>query len=292
MLLSMTGFGRGEYSEGEVHATAEVRSVNNRFLDISIRLPKLIAEYESATKELVRSEIKRGRVNVFVSLESPQMNGLSVNLDIDAARSYKNMLSELNKKLGIRDDVRLEHLLNFPDIFTSEDEKDSNQDLWKCTEQAIITAIAEMNQMRIQEGSFLAEDLLQRIDTIGKHLDYIEKISAKHAPQQFEALKDRLSEFLNSSDLDRQRLETEIAIMAERLDVTEECVRFHSHISLFLELVNGSEGAGRSLNFLLQEMNREANTIASKANKADIAHKIVFIKEEVERLREQIQNVE
>ncbi len=292
MLYSMTGFGRGEHVNGEIHSIVEVRSVNNRFLDISIRLPRGLSEFEPQVKELIRSKINRGKINVFVSIQSPQLNNGNINLDIDAAKSYKTMLSKLNEVLQISGDIRLEHLLNFPDIFTSENGGELDDLLWKCAGEAIVKALSEMNKMRGQEGKFLADDLLKRLEIIENYLKEIVDFSKKNAPEQLMVLQKRLSDLLDNPDLDRTRLETEIAVISERLDVTEECVRFQSHNALFKELIFGKRLAGRSLNFLLQEMNREANTIAAKANHAEISHRVVFIKEEVERLREQVQNIE
>lgn len=288
----MTGFGRGEHNEGDVHATAEVRSVNNRFLDISIRLPRELSQHETDVKELVRSKINRGKINVFVSVQSPQINNGSVHLDIETAKVYKKMLSNLNNELNIEGDIRLEHLLNFPDIFTSEYVEELDSILWKCAQKALTNAIIEMNKLRSQEGKYLAKDLLERLDLIENHLKEIETLSKKNAPEEFKILQQRVSELFNNPEIDKGRLETEIAILAERLDVTEEVVRFRSHNALFRDLIAGKQLAGRSLNFLLQEMNREANTIAAKANNAEISHRVVFVKEEVERLREQVQNVE
>lgn len=292
MMFSMTGFGRGEFSDGEVQAVAEVRSVNNRFLDIMIRLPRAISEYEHEVKELVRARISRGRINVFVTIQSAQQNGASYQLDIQAARTYKKMLSDLNQVLGINEDVKLEHILNFSDIFVNDPESEMSTKYWECSKQAVIRGVEKMNEMRQLEGKNLSRDLLGRIDDIEKHLAKIEEVSKDNVPREFNGLKKRVSQIKSGIDINPDRLEAEIALIADRLDVTEECVRFRSHLELFRDLANGREQVGRRLNFLLQEMNREANTISSKANNSEISHRVVFIKEEVERLREQIQNIE
>ncbi len=292
MLLSMTGFGRGEATQGELHVVAEVRSVNNRFLDIVARLPKAIAGYEQEVKELVRSQIGRGRINVSVTIQAAELEGLGVRVDMDVARSYARMLSEIVENLNLEGGVRLEHLLNFSDIFTVPEEEEFTEAIWNCAREAIVQALENLREMRAREGENLARDMLERVQKLEEYIGNIERMSREHLPEQMEALKKRLQELLKSPEIDRNRLEMEMAFLAERQDVTEECVRFRSHIQLFREMVNDPSTAGRKLNFLLQEMNREANTIASKANHADIAHQVVFIKEEIERLREQVQNIE
>ncbi len=292
MLLSMTGFGQGESGDGHTQIVAEVRSVNSRFLDIVTRLPRSLSGFENDVKDLVRQKISRGRINVFVSLQSGDLNDLGVQIDYEVARGYKNMLTNLKEKLDLQGEVRLEHLLTFSEIFSTPNEENGNEQLWGFAKTAILQAIDEMNQMKTQEGGNLTLDLLQRLEKMTGHIDAIESISRQQIPAEFLALKSRINEILQGPDVDRSRLEMEIAMLADRLDVTEECVRFRSHIQLFYDMVNSSELVGRRLNFLLQEMNREANTIGAKANHADISHRVVFIKEEIERLREQVQNIE
>jgi uncharacterized protein (TIGR00255 family) len=292
MLLSMTGFGRGECVENGLHVTAEIRSVNNRFLDVSVRMPRILSVYEADVKELIRQHLSRGRVNLSISLQAPEMNGLAIKPDLELARSYAEMLRELSGALGLEGGVRLEHLLNFSEIFAPPEDEETAEVIWNCARKAIVQAIEELNRMRAQEGANLAKDLLARVDHLEEVIGEIEKIARQNVVQHQKMLEKRLKELLQSPELDRNRLETEMAIMADRLDITEECVRFRSHIDLFRDFVNHHEVAGRKLNFLLQEMNREANTIAAKASNADISHRVVLIKEELERLREQVQNVE
>ena len=292
MLLSMTGFGRGEFSQGNIQAVAEIRSVNNRFLDVVARLPKAVSGYEQDVKEMVRRHIGRGRINVAVTLQSPALEGLGIRVDFAAARAYTKMLREMTEQLRLDGGVRLEHLLTFPEIFTVPEEEELTETIWNCVQRAIVQALENMQEMRAREGENLARDMLERIDKLERYIGQIEALSREHIPEQFERLKHRLEELMRSPEIDRSRLEMELAVLADRQDVTEECVRFRSHIQLFREMVQDEKTAGRKLNFLLQEMNREANTIASKANHSEIAHFVVFIKEEIERLREQVQNIE
>ena len=292
MLISMTGFGRGECMKKNIHVVAELRSVNNRFLDIVTRLPKSLYNYENDVKELIRGKVNRGRITLSVSLQYGDIGDLVVDVDYKVANGYKDMLINLKDRLGLSGDVQLQHILQFTDIFTNSDVEGENEHIWVNSKKAILQAIEEMNRMRIQEGKNLTGDLLKRLDKIEEYIKSIQDISKKHIPSGYETLKSRIEEILQSPDVDSTRLETEIALLADRLDITEECVRFNSHIQLFRDLEKNDGFVGRRLNFLVQEMNREVNTIGSKACNSEISHSVVFVKEEIERIREQIQNIE
>jgi uncharacterized protein (TIGR00255 family) len=288
----MTGFGRGESKNKNIHVVAEVRSVNNRFLDIVNHLPKSLNGFENEIKDLIRKRVNRGRINLFVSFQSIEEDKLNINIDYNVANSYKKMLTDLKDRLDLAGHVELEHILKFSEIFSPIEEKAGDEELVKYTTEAVVQALEEMHQMKVQEGQNLSIDMLKRLDKIEDHIHEIEQISRSNIPIEFNLLKDRIKEILQSPEVDPTRLEMEIAILADRLDVTEESVRFNSHIQLFRDLVKKDGFVGRRLNFLVQEMNREANTISSKANNSEISHRVVFIKEEIERLREQIQNIE
>lgn len=292
MLVSMTGFGHGESGNQRVQVVAEVRSVNNRYLDVAIKLPKFLTAYENAARELIRQKVNRGRISLFVSSQAADFADLDIKVDYEVARGYKKMLDNLKENLDLSDEIGLDHILKFSEIFTPIEEIEPNDEFWPFAEEAINHALDEMNRMRALEGENLAVDLLQRLEQIEKYVGEIEEISQNRMPVEFQSMKERIKEILQDPDVDANRLEMEIAVLADRLDVTEECVRFHSHVQLFRDFVNGREMAGRRLNFLIQEMNREANTIGSKANNAEISHRVVFVKEEIEKIREQVQNIE
>ncbi len=292
MLVSMTGFGRGECKNQDLEAVVEIRSVNNRFLDVTLRLPRSLSTYEQQVKELARQYITRGRLSVYVGLKSVNPENLGIQLDKDTALAYTKLLNELRETTGVKEPIRLEHLLQFSDIFLATEPDEEIPEAWECTEKALVQAFESLNAMRYNEGLNLAEDVRKRIARLNTFVEEIEIISKEHIPEEYSALKNRLSEILESPQVDSSRLETEIALLADRLDVTEECVRFKSHTGLFLDLVDSEELAGRKLNFLLQEMNREVNTIGSKANCSEISHRVVFMKEEIEKIREQVQNIE
>lgn len=289
----MTGYGRGEVTSGGITASAEVRGVNSRFLEVSAKLPPDLIHHESDVKEIVRSKITRGKVSILVSLESPSANGVALRVNSASAKAYYKLLNELRKTLKLKQKISLEHVLKFSEVFEPVDEESNAEEEWHVVEQAIVQAMDEFNAMRWKEGDELAKDFRQRISSVAEKIDVIERTSKQRIPEERERLQKRIRELLQTDVLiDNNRLEMEIALLADRLDVTEECVRFRSHNKLFLAALTESEASGRKLNFLIQEMNREANTIGSKSNDAQITHIVVAIKEELEKIREQLQNIE
>jgi len=289
----MTGFGRAEVKERELEVLAEIRSVNNRFLDIQVRLPKQFFHLEHEVKALVKKFALRGRINVFVNtkiLADDEINGLTIN--DESVNNYIRLAKILKEKYNIEGKLSLDHLLTFTDIFTYDDDSQLKEKLWKAVKLTLVKALENFQQMRQEEGSELAADLINRIKILEQKVALIEKMSAERYGDELVKLKQRVREIIEDENIEETRLETEIALMMSRLDVTEECVRFKSHNKLFLSSLESKEAAGRKLNFLLQEMTREANTIGSKANHADISHLVVGIKEEIEKIREQVQNIE
>jgi uncharacterized protein (TIGR00255 family) len=292
MIISMTGFGRGQYNLDGYEAVVEVRSLNHRFLDVAMRLPRGLGAYEQAVKDFVRTKVNRGRINVAITLKSETDSEFGLSVDEETARRYKHLLETLIKKLDLPGPVTLEHLLQFSDILTIAEESALPEQAWTCVEKALSLAMDEMNAMRLREGQEIVNDLRDRLNSLQEKIERIKTHAASRSKSEFEKLYKRLSAMIDTKELDRTRLELEVALLADRVDITEECTRFQSHNTLFLEALEDSEPAGRKLNFLLQEMNREANTIGAKANDAQTAHLVVGIKEEVEKLREQIQNIE
>ncbi len=292
MIVSMTGFGKASYSSNGFEAQVEIRSVNHRFLDLSIKVPKAFETRENDLRELVRRYIERGRISINVTLKED--NGFQIGLKVnrEAVQAYKALLEDLRKQADIEAPIQIEHLLAFSDVLTQNSDEVLPEAAWECVEHAVEQALQELNKMRRREGQEIENDLRQRIATLTDYIGRIEKIAEDRSVREFEKLKGRIENLIQSGELDPARLELEIALLADRVDVTEECIRFRSHNTLFLESIDQKEPAGRKLNFLLQEMNREANTIGAKANDADIAHLVVKIKEEVEKLREQVQNIE
>jgi uncharacterized protein (TIGR00255 family) len=293
VIASMTGFGRAQSSKNGITATVEVRGVNSRYLDITTRLPRTLSQREKNVKEIVRSYVSRGSLTVGVTLEEASNGAAAVSVNKPAARSYMKLLTELRKAAKIRETVKLEHLLKFSEVFEVPQETESDEARWNVVDGVLRAALEDFGAMRRKEGQELANDLQPRIEWLNGTVATIERLSKERIPAERKRLNDRIAQLLEDKTIiDQNRLELEIALLADKLDVTEECVRFRSHNKFFLEAAKAEESAGRKLNFLVQEMNREANTIGSKTNDADIAHLVVQIKEELEKIREQLQNVE
>lgn len=293
MIDSMTGFGRGQAEVKNVAATVELRSVNNRYCEVSARLPRSIGDYESEVQARIKKVFSRGRITVQVQLDATADEVLPIEVDQEAVRAYTSLLNRLRAAAGISEPIRLEHLLNYSDIFTTpETSSDEAELMWEATAEALNQAIEELRRMRRQEGSALLADLEERISAISKLLDSVQERAPVRVEEARQRLRGRLEDLLDDDRVDPDRLETEIAILADRLDITEECVRLRSHLDLFRQSLNSENPEGRKLNFISQEINREVNTIGAKSNDADVAHLAVRMKDELEKIREQVQNVE
>ncbi|MFQ5752608.1 MAG: YicC/YloC family endoribonuclease [bacterium] len=292
MIASMTGFGRSEYKENGLDILVEIRSLNHRFLDVEIRAPKNVLAFEQEIKELIRSQLSRGRVNATINIKGEQELSVGLAIDKPLATTYIQLLKELQEELRLEGPIKLDQLLQFPDIITFENSKRLEEDIWEPLKKTLNSALSDLKQMRLKEGLEIKKDLVSRVDVIETIIKKIENKSKNQSREEFNKLKARLQEISKSEVIDEGRLEMEVALLADKIDVTEECIRFKSHNTLFLELLENGESEGRKLNFLLQEMHREANTIGAKSNDAQISHWVVEIKEEVEKLREQIQNIE
>lgn len=292
-MLSMTGYGRSEVNRKGITCAAEARSINSRYLEVVSRLPRTLSHRENDLKELVRSLVSRGKVSLSISVDREQNGELPLSINAGAARSYYKLLTQLRKTVKIKEQIKLEHLLKFSEVLESTDASESDETEWEIVRDAVRGSLEAMNAMRLNEGRELGRDLENRIAWMAKAIDEVEIRAKERIPEERKRLLERISQLAADKVLiDQNRLELEIILLADRLDVTEECVRFRSHNKFFLEAMKGPESAGRKLSFLIQEMNREANTIGSKSNDATIAHTIVRLKEELEKIREQLQNIE
>jgi uncharacterized protein (TIGR00255 family) len=290
----MTGFGRGQSQVGGSTATVELRSVNSRYCEVSVRLPRLLSEYESDVQTRVKQAFARGRINVQVQVETSDVeDALAIEINPDAVRAYTGLLNRLRAAAGIAEPIRLEHILGYSEVFTTPDPpEETGDEMWTATTEALSEAIHQLRLMRRQEGSALLADLEARIHDIEKQLEKVEQRAPARIEEARERLRIRLRELIDDERVEQERLEMEIAVLADRLDVTEECVRLRSHLELFRQSLNSEDAEGRKLNFISQEINREVNTIGSKANDAQIAHIAVQMKDDLEKIREQVQNVE
>ncbi|KER10459.1 MAG: hypothetical protein HY22_04400 [[Candidatus Thermochlorobacteriaceae] bacterium GBChlB] len=294
MIESMTGYGNGSCSDAGLHASAEIRSVNSRFIEISVKLPRQFSARELEVREFIRKELQRGKISVTVQLERDAGRDLPIRINVESVRAYAALLSELRTAAGIDEPIRLDHLLKFSEVFVSNEDADSGQDKeWSAVQKALMLSIHALKEMRRKEGEELLRDFQKRIHSIEETLDRVQALSQKTIDDVREKLRGRVREILvDESKISRERLELELVLLADKLDITEECVRFRSHNKFFLKTLMQDDSPGRKLNFLLQEQNREANTIAAKAQNADIAQAMVFVKEELEKIREQVQNIE
>ena len=291
----MTGFGSAECVKDGVHVVAEVRSVNNRFAEISVKLPRQFSSYELDVREQVRSCLQRGKVSAFIQVKLDEEMQIPVTVNRGKTRAFKELLDIVRTEAGIETPLNLDHLLRFSEIFDSDNKLlEKTDEIWPFVKDVLGQAIEGMKKMRLQEGEELAKDFKRRIASINTILEEIQVLSRDNVA----AVRQRLSEKIaaiagNDIAYSRDRLEMELVLMADKLDITEECIRFASHNKFFIdELMSSQSGSGRKLNFLLQEQLREANTIASKSQNADISQKIVLVKEELEKIREQLQNIE
>lgn len=283
----------GEASGDGVSVSVEARSLNSRFLEIFSNLPKKFYFKDFEMREIVKNKLSRGKVNIAISIEySPSSSSSPVQANLNLAEAYYNELQEIRKRLKIKDAVRLEDVLRFADIFKSDDDNATAEKEWKLIAKALTMALDKLNVMRQQEGRELARDLHNVMKSIEKKVDNIERLAQERIPQERQKLREKVAKIFETDEIDIQRLEMEIVLLADKYDISEECVRMRSHVKFFYEALKDKEQAGRKINFLLQEMNREINTMGSKANDAAIAQVVVGVKEDLERLREQIQNVE
>ena len=295
MLESMTGYGSAESVESGVKILAELRSVNNRFAEISVKLPRQLLSYELEVREMIRAHFQRGKISAFVQIQLGEEQPISLVINVAKVKAYKSLLDTLNKEAELDAPLHLEHLLRFPEIFDNGTTSlDSSEKLWPSVKKLLQEAIDRLKGMRRREGEELSIDFSARIAEIEKILAIVTSLAAEN----LETVRKRLAakvEAVAGKDLvySRDRLEMELVLAADKLDITEELTRFASHNKFFIEeLKNDESGTGRKLNFLLQEQLREANTIASKSQNAEISQKIVQIKEDLEKIREQLENIE
>lgn len=291
MISSMTGYGKGLAKNGDLSVEAEIKSLNSRFLDLSLRLPKFLQNKEFEVRERVKTKIKRGKVYLSVTIKKGEFEERFNEIDPASVKFAVGLLKDIKKSAKITDKIKLSDVLLFQNMLFKDDSEQASEEFGLVTE-AIDLAVSELNKMRDAEGSELEKDLRKRIAIIELALTKIETSASLTVKEYFEKLKDRAAQLVGDLANNTDRLNVELALLSERSDVTEECVRLRSHIKMFVDTLEKSEDAGRRLNFIVQEMNREANTINSKSLASEISHSGIMIKEEIEKIREQIQNIE
>jgi uncharacterized protein (TIGR00255 family) len=291
MISSMTGYGKGVAENENFLIELEVKSVNSRFLDIYMKLPNSLMNREYEIREIIKNKVSRGKLSVILNLKNiVASDGIPV-IDKEKLKVYLAVLKEVKKVSKITEKLKLEHLLFNRDLFLQND-KEYGEEVFKLIRTALESALGELKMMRMNEGKELAKDLKRRIAIIDQKITAIQKESGESVRNYFEKLKERMKILVEDVTAYSDRLELELALIADKSEITEECVRLRSHLKFFLDSMENDVEPGRKLNFLCQEMNREANTISAKTISTEITHNSVLIKEEIEKIREQIQNIE
>ncbi len=292
MVLSMTGFGRGKAKDDNRELTIELKTVNHRYLDISLRMPRLMNALEEEFRKKIREALSRGRVEVSVSYKNIAENQITVALNEPVADAYHNAFNELAKKFGIDNKPDLSVLSGISDIFAISEPEEDEEALGKLLFSALDEALKVVLDMREKEGEFLTKDIFERCGIINQLVDSIEESSPTVVEEYRKKLEQRLKELLNNTDLEETRFQTEVAYFADRSNITEEIIRLRSHLKQLKQTMKKGGAIGRKLDFIVQEMNREANTIGSKSSDITITNHVVELKSEIEKIREQIQNIE
>lgn len=292
MVRSMTGYGRAQGSFDGVDIVVELKSVNHRYLEFSPKVPRDCVFLEEKLKSLLQSMISRGKVDMFLTVKNTTTEGTVIEINRSFADPYINALKTLVSEYGVIDDISVSTLSRNSDMFTITKADVKEDELWGNVKTIAIEAIGAFIKMREQEGERLKSDVISRVNEIKRHLKFIEENSPKTVTAYREKLEQRMKELLGDVNIDEQRLITETGIMADKLAVCEETVRLNSHLEQLCALMELDEPLGRKLDFIVQEMNRETNTIGSKAQDLEIARAVVEIKSEIEKIREQIQNIE
>ncbi|MDC1067989.1 YicC family protein [Candidatus Kapabacteria bacterium] len=291
MIKSMTGYSKKEFADKGYVVSVEIKSLNGRNLDLNIRLPRQLNQYEIDIRNLGRSKVHRGSISLNINFEPEETKDI-FKIDFDKAGAIYDEIYELNTWLKTGDKVKLDNLMSFSSMFMAKQEDEDTANLWSVIRSAVQSAFDELDKMKRKEGLNLAKDISKRISLFNSELVQIQKLGLERIPEEQDRYKEKIARLFENDEIDEQRLQTEIILMADKLDISEECVRLFSHIDVFNETMKDKEPSGRKLNFLLQEMHREINTIGTKASNSVISIKVVNLKEEIERIREQIQNVE
>ena len=292
MIKSMTGFGRCEVAEGSRKFTVEMKSVNHRYLDVNMKMPKKLNFFESAIRSELKNYISRGKVDLFITYEDFSENNSIVRYNKELAEEYLTYLRQMAEDFGLDDDIRVSTLSKYPEVFTMEEQNVDEEELWKELQKAIRGAAEMFVQTRIVEGEHLRDDLIEKLDGMLTLVDFISERSPQIITEYKNKLEEKVRELLADTAVDEGRLLTEVTIFADKVCVDEEIVRLRSHIETTRKTLLEGGSIGRKLDFIAQEMNREANTILSKANDIDISNNAIDLKTEIEKVREQIQNIE
>lgn len=292
MIKSMTGFGRSEVSDSDRKITIEMKSVNHRYFEPGIKMPKKLNAYEAGIRTILKKYINRGKVDVFITYEDYSENNLCLKFNEDLASEYLSIFKYMSEKFGLDNDIKVSSLSRYPEVITMEEQASDEEELWKLLERGVEEACKQFVDSRIAEGEKLKVDMLSKLDYMLEVVDNIEERSPQILTEYRQKLEDKVRELLTDSNIDENRIATEVTIFADKICVDEETVRLRSHIESTRDALIEGGSIGRKLDFIAQEMNREANTILSKANDLEVSNWGIYLKTEIEKVREQIQNIE
>ncbi|MCM1282354.1 MAG: YicC family protein [Muribaculaceae bacterium] len=292
MIKSMTGFGRGEAADEKRRFTVELKSVNHRYLDMNIKMPKRLNYFESAIRTLLKEYMERGKVDVYITCEEYGEDKFSLQYNAALAAEYLTYLRRMADEFGLEDDIRVSTLSRYPEVFSMEEQDPDEEELWSGLKAALKEACRQFVDSRIKEGEHLKKDLCGKLDTMLTYVDFIEERSPEIMRDYRARLEEKIKEILEDRQMDESRIATEVTIYADKVCVDEETVRLRSHIRSAKDVLEAGGPVGRRLDFIAQEMNREANTILSKANNLEISDTGINLKTDIEKVREQIQNIE
>ncbi|HXS08339.1 MAG TPA: YicC/YloC family endoribonuclease [Candidatus Krumholzibacteria bacterium] len=291
MLISMTGFGQGEATSATSSVTVEVRSVNHRFLDLAFKLPRVIQNREADIKDIVRAKLARGRVTITINIESP-MSGRAITINEHVLETYLTQLRAFARKHNLDEHLSMEALIQLPEVVTAKELEPGEDEVWPLVEKSLNGALDACTKMRVDEGKALEKDLVHRMQIIDRTVSAIEKLSPEVAKQQVEALRKRVAQLAGEVQVNEDRIAVEIVMLADKTDFTEEITRLRSHEAQFNKALKDGGEVSKKLTYILQEMHREASTIGAKASGSEVIQHVVVLKEETEKLREQVQNLE
>jgi uncharacterized protein (TIGR00255 family) len=291
MIYSMTGYGKGRSSKEKTSAEVEVKSVNSRFFEVSLKLPSILFPYDYELREFIKTKVQRGKISVVIHFKKDGIENGFISVDMNKLSNHLRLIKKIKRASGIKEEIRLEHLLSNKEIFSTQDSELTRSE-FELVKSALNKALDRLILMKKKEGAELSKDLNKRIDRINKKVSEIEKNFRMGINDYHDKLKKRIAELIGNAELNEDRMNLELALIADRAEITEECVRLKSHLKFFKESLKNEIEPGKKLNFLCQEMNREANTISSKSISTSVIHSSVLIKEEIEKIREQIQNIE
>ena len=292
MIKSMTGFGRSEVQKDSRKFTVELKSVNHRYLDVNIRMPKKLNFFETAIRTLLKSYANRGKIDIFITYEDSSQAQVSVKYNPVIAGEYLRYLRQMAEEFGLEDDVRVSVLSRYPEVFAMEEQTEDEEELWNGLKEALEGAFAQFVETRTAEGENLKKDILSKLDILEEQVAFIEERSPQIVEEYRKKLEEKVHELLADTQIEDSRIAAEVILFADKICTDEEVVRLKSHIRHMRNTLEEDEGIGRKLDFIAQEMNREANTILSKANDLEVSNHAISLKTEIEKIREQIQNIE